>query len=606
MTLSQISSPILSYPTTGAANENVLFLTLGLFWTKVFKDQATLQGLSIAQAEEIFQDYYNLIEAVNSQSAKEISIFHKVKWMPLMIKKSQLNSDVLVFGEDEVKFGDTVGSESYIFGAAKPEDAKVYVAPLPDNLTEVSIITNRVISPSFVLVNNMDVKIHNKKLYFYGNPFELSNISTFKLLDAKGNIEYYHNPLTGQPIPDEVMVLWVYNGKIDTNALKYNIGYLFGANLPSSQGSKEILAATVQLFSEGPSILQLKTICCALLGIKPILEEQETVENIIVTDDKTTIVTNKNVYHYSSYYTLNTNVTTGAKLHAGDVPVDAVEFFDDVAFRSWWLNKLAPKISGHEIGAKSPKMTFPSSMFVGDYQFGLTFNNSMEIITMANNVITFPVEGTVHDVELFHEHINANSTVKAQVASAVGGLTNNNFMLINPLDFIFSSFLRCNSALMKINFQTQAEISLFTEYFHIIKNCLPAHVYFIFFFDLPITVEVMTINHSNGPTGYIHDTFLAYGLYTGYTGYTGYPGITMPSLQLHCPGPQASSIVSLNSWAVTGSADDNLLCTDRLLVRPIPAGATTEDYNFLEIMNYTDYTGYTGYTGFTGYTGYIL
>ena len=521
--------PISQYPTEGSSNENVLFATLGAFWSQVFNDQAVLHGLTQAQAEEIFQDYYRLIDAVNSYSSSEIAVFDKVKWLPLLIKKSSLNSNVLLFGEQvdgaPVLFNTVT---NYIFGAAKPEEAGVYVAPLPADLSELSIIANRVIAPNFVLVNNMDVKVNNGYLYFYGDPFKLSNISTYNILDSTGKQVYYNNPLTGQPIPDQMLVLWVYNGKIDNSALQYNIAYLFGVNLPSSKQSKEILDATVKLFSNGPDIYQIKAICCAFLGIKPILEEQETVQAFFETDTDTVLITDKHVYRYPIYYTLDPSIQVSSVLSIGDVPVDAVEYYDNLTYRNWWLNKIVPKIS-IETGAtiKSPSMIIPSSMFLGNYKYGLIFDNAPELIVRASNgKITFPVNGDPDDVAAFQAQINEDPQA---VADAVGSLQPGSALLINPLDFLFKSFLLSNSAMIKVNFQNQDQLIFFTQYFPVIRGCFPKHVFFTFFFDTPVAGELYDT---------AEDTYLA----------GAYPGVTMPSLQVNRVGASESHVVSMNKF----------------------------------------------------------
>jgi hypothetical protein len=584
------------YPTDGTTNENVLFSSLGAFWTQVFSDQAALRGLTLANAEEVFQTYYDLIEAIDSYSANSVAVFKKIKWLPLMIKKSELNSNILKFGEGAT-FGDT---PSYIFGAPKPQGENIFVVPLPEDLREMSIIANRVISPSFVLVNNIDVQVKGEYLYFYGDPFQLPNINKFNLVDDTGNQVYYTNSL-GQPIPDEVLVLWVYNGKINTQSLNYNIGYLFGVNLPISQQSKDILAATVRLYSGGPTVQQLKAICGAFLGIKPILEETEAVVDLFETDTHTILTTDKHVYRYDLYYTLNSGIHIGSILSAGDVPVDAVEFYDNVAFRDWWRTRMIPKAVSDmaaESGTtpSSPSITLPPYMFIGNYKYGLTFNNDMELITRAaDGTINFPVTGNDLDVAKFQQYINQSQNL---IAKAVTGsdqvLQPGSAMLINPLAFIFKTIFSNNTALMKINFKTMDQLQMFTGYFDVIKACLPKHVYTIFLCDLALPTDVYTtdnvVDTSSQATNlsYFGDTFMGSGsndpgdrftqlaLDSGAT-YNSMPGDCPVSI--HFPYAAPTAYVSMNS----APGGTEVVCKELVIVRTIPNGVTSRDYNTLDI-----------------------
>jgi hypothetical protein len=74
--------PIDTYPTAGGTNNELLFTTLGEFWTQVFNDRPALRGLARADAEETWQAYYSLVDAIHASSASDIQIFRKIKWLP--------------------------------------------------------------------------------------------------------------------------------------------------------------------------------------------------------------------------------------------------------------------------------------------------------------------------------------------------------------------------------------------------------------------------------------------------------------------------------------------------------------------------------------------
>lgn len=559
--------PINRYPTEGSSNENILFSTLGAFWTRVFQDKAALKGLSMAQAEEICQSYYNLMDAIDSYSANHIKIFKTIKWFPILIKLSDLNANVLKFGEG-VNYGATVSGQSYYYGAPQPQENNVYVVKLPSELTELSIITNRVITPDFVLVNNLDIRVNSNYLYFYGNPFAMPNVSSTDLIDDAGNPVYFSDPLTGQQIPDKLAVLWGYNAKLNSESLNYNIAYLFGINIPPSVKAKNILEAVVQL-SGNPSVQKLKAICGAFLEIKPVLEDQEVVEDIYTTSTHVVVTTDKHVYRFDKYYNLLPNVVVGAVLQAGDVMVDAIEYYDAVTYKNWWISKMGPRIAQvANTPAKSPSWTLPPYMFAGNQKFGLTFKNDMQLVTRdSSGYITFPVEGLPEDVREFQEHIN-RPVNKLKILEALGGLEVSSMKLVNPLDFLFTSLFQTNTAMVKINFKDLDQLSMLTQFFPVFKKCLPAHVYLLFFFDVVIPPEVY-------PSGAIDDSAVN-GVGSAGSINNG-PGVAIGQWPLPIP----MDGVGCNTYG--DFLPSNVYVDDRVLVRPITSGITTQDYGLIDL-----------------------
>lgn len=562
-----MNSPINSYPTEGSSNENVLFSTLGAFWTRVFQDKAALRGLSMAQSEEICQSYYNLLDAIDSYSANYIQIFKTVKWMPVVIKLSDLNANVLKFGEG-VNYGAQVMGKSYYYGAPQPQEDKVYVVKLPDNLKQISIITNRVISPDFVLVNNLDVRTSGDYLYFYTNPFLMPNVSSADLIDEAGVPQYFSDPLTGQQIPDKLLILWAYNAKLQSESLNYNVAYLFGINIPPSVKAKGILEAMVKLCGN-PSVQKLKAICGAFLEIKPILEAEETIEDINTTSTHKIVVTNKHTYRFDKYYSLLPSVVVGSKVHAGDVLVDAIEFYDAVVYKNWWLSKMGPRIAQiTDQPIKSPGWTLPPYMFAGNQKYGLTFKNDMQLVTRdSSGYITFPVEGTPEDMRCFQEYIN-QPVNKTKILEALGGLNISSMKLVNPLDFLFTNLFQTNTAMVKINFKDLNQLSMLTQFFPVFKKCLPAHVYLLFFFDIVLDQDVY-------PSGAIDDSAVT--------------GVGSAGSINNGPG------VSIGQWPITAAGDgvgcnaygsfipSNCYVDDFILVRPVTPGITTKDYSLIDL-----------------------
>ena len=82
-----------------------LYTSLGSFWVDIFREQNTLRGYTKALAEEIIQRYYDLVEAVNSYSIEDINVFHKVRWQPIIIRKSKFGFANFTFEKGKAVFG---------------------------------------------------------------------------------------------------------------------------------------------------------------------------------------------------------------------------------------------------------------------------------------------------------------------------------------------------------------------------------------------------------------------------------------------------------------------------------------------------------------------
>ena len=541
--------PIDTYPTAGATNAGQLFSSLGYFWTQAFGDKAALRGLCQANAEEIYQVYYNLLEAINSYSAANIDVFHKVKWLPLVFKRSQLNSSPFLFTPDQTLFGTVVGSQPYVFGQAPPQESNVYTINVADTgLVSAPIIVDRIISPTKVLINNQDIQLQDDILYFYGDPFQISNAAIVPSYNTDGSPQTF-TAFNGAVLQDATITLWVYNGELDQDQLNLNLGYLLGYTLPNTYQSRDIFAATINLFSNGPSVQQLTQVCGAFLGVSPVKSDNETVLDIVTTNGLLRISTDKNSYVFDAYYQPLPNVQVGRVLHAGDPLVNAIELYDNVSHANWWQTKLVPEIVDGPTLTKSPGFTVPKEMFLGNYNYGLTFDNSMELVTVsAAGKINFPVTGDPRDVASFNAWLTANSET---VLPLLGNPTSAQPTLVNPMDLIFQILFKFNSMLIRINFKDETSLQSFADYFKILQAHLPSHVYFIFYFNVTVPGEEYHITHTNDGT----PTFTPEVLY----------------------GSGHLEQVGLNNSPSSGG----LRIKECLLAKTIPTGIDTEDYNWL-------------------------
>lgn len=485
-----------AYPTKGITDPSILMQSLGSFWNLLFSEKGTLKGYTLGQAEQMIQHYYNLVETINSYSASNIPVFHKEKWYPLIVKKSQFNSVPLKFAQNDAIFGpqqDTVYKDIvFKFGFPKTTNVKIYGLSVPAELTDFSLIADKVIKPDNLLFNNTDVVMTNNVLYFNKNIFTELNLPMAELVGENGVVQTFVDT-DGTTQPDQITILWFYHADISQDNVFNNFGYIFDLKMDDTQMYKEVISALMTLHTQGPSITYIKALAAAFIGVSPVIAVKEIVENILTYPDKIKIVTDKNVYSFDSYYNILPGIAVGTTVYAGDILVDALEFYDNCSSRRWWDNKIVPKAA--LAGSVTKELSLPPYMFAGNYQHSFIFKNDLELFTAdIHGNLFFPVEGDPQEVIKFNQYLTAHG---AAIKSAVG-LANGGAVVVNPLDFIFDNFLKQGTALIKLNFKTVAQAYQFTVFFDIIKTTLPKHVFYIFFFDFSLDNE--EYNTLNGKT----------------------------------------------------------------------------------------------------------
>jgi hypothetical protein len=587
--------PIDTYPTLKATDPNILLQSLGSFWTQMFQDGPFLRGYTIAQAEELIQHYTNLLEVINSYSVDSVPVFHTERWLPIVIKKSEFATNPLLFQPDDAVFGSQPADDPYYagvifkFGFAKTANSRVYSFQAPAELKDFSVISNRVFDPSRIFVRQVDVSFEKGVLYFNKDIFAIDDIPKANLIGEDG-VPLRFKDVNGNEHDDQVLVLWVYHAKTDQDLLYKNYGYLFDLRLTNDEAYKDILQSILKLFTGGPTVRAIKALSAAFIGVKPVVNTEETITEVFTTATERHVITDKQSYSFDIYYQLAPGLAVGSKVFAGDVLVDAVEYFDNIQSRRWWENRVIPKISYQDLETtvKTPQMSFPPQMFLGNYKHAFTFKNGIELVTAdATGNITFPIEGDPDEVELFHQHLNlSKETIKSKL-----GLANGSAVVINPLDFIFDNFLKYNTALIKFNFKEINQAGTFMSFFKVIKTCLPKHVYFIFYFDFSIDSDEYdllndgTMIELNGvPTFTNSDGTDGEGFFEEEVADGKYKTDVKKRLFTLAIGPK---IETDHIVAAGGTASTLVMAVkDGKMATEIPPGATTKDINNLLLLDF--------------------
>ena len=483
--------PIVNYPTNAETDPGVLYRSLGSFWTQIFRDQATLRGYTLALAEEIIQRYYDLVEVVNSYSVKDTPIFHKEKWKPIRILRSRFGTAPFVFESGHAVFGPQAENDQYYqkvifqFGFPKRPSANVYLVNVGDELKDFGVITDRIFNPSKYYFKGSDVVVQDGILYFNSDIFNDEKIAKSNVISENGEVVQFLDT-SGVLQDEQLIVLWVYHADVDQSILTNNFANLFELDLKNDQTLKGILKAIFDLFVDGPNVINIKSICAAFLGISPIIETIETVEDVFSDEVNQFVVTDRHVYKFALDQTLLTTVKNGAEFLAGDMLVDTIEYYDNAVTPGWWKSSKTIR----------NKLALSQYLFLGNYESQIIVPNTLDLVTVnSNGDIVFPIEGSAKDVETFHTHLN-NSKETIKPLMNLGGPGSS--QPIQPVDFLMENFLKTNTAFMRFRFGTHDLQSRFLSLLPLLYSQLPPYVYVIFDLDLVVEDETYDkLNNSN-------------------------------------------------------------------------------------------------------------
>lgn len=541
------------YPSQDSTNHAVLFDSLGSFWTHIFTDRGVIRGLSVGQAEELIQRYYELVDAVASLSAKDIPALHTERWLPIKLRRSQVvisplrflpegDQDVAYFGPQPPPIVDTPTdtrncrthcTEVFQFGRAKRPFEKTYETAIDPSIKVIPVLADRILAPTAVLTHGVEFELIDGKVYFNVDPFNLKNVARYPLFDSSGNAitfqyktPYYayadeveaessFGVADGTILPEEEIVLWAYHGEVDADALYNNFGYIFDIRDTDPLLFKRVLEKMVNLLVEGPTIGGVTGLASAFLGIEAVKTAREVVKDAYEVDGLKFVVTDKNVYQASSFYNFSNKAyftpaagdptpatpRFSAVVYEGDQLFDAVQYYDQLVSPSWW------KIAGLVANQEKTKMAFPPCVFIGSYSGVLIFENrSPDSKTHIDYVVQslgggqynirfpFPAEVSISDAEIFNQYLEDHSATTVPLLQHHAGFNAVGAdHYVNPLDFIFTYFFQTNSALIKLRFQSAAQTARFLRFFQYIQPCLPKHVYLLFYFDFPLTVDTARI-----------------------------------------------------------------------------------------------------------------
>jgi hypothetical protein len=481
------------FPAQDVTDGQYLYRALGSFWTQIFRDKNVLKGYTIGMADELIQLYFNLTETIKQYSVKDIDIYHKEKWLPLVIKKSEFNNAPFKFSPNSAVFGKQPVTDTFYagqifrFGFSKETGGQVYSFTPDSSLAKFGAIANRIIAPSLVLLPGIDVVMQEGTLYFTVDLFHNSRIPTAKVINDFGIPETFKDS-EGNVVEEEFIILWMHMAEIDQSALYSTFGVLLDLNLPTSESYKEILKAVFSLYVEGPTVRALTSAFAAMAKAPVVIESEEIVEDLYVDDYHQYIVTDKNVYKLELNQYVAKDVARGVIFFSGEILSADVSVADSIINPMWWKSSV-----------QTSKLAFASHIFIAGVKNQLFFENSLKLLTYTGAAATdsdkkliFPVLGRDTDVQLFQDYINLPENKTSLISLLKFKPNTTSSITINPVDFLFSNIFKNNTLFVRLDFYEQSQLDLFVALLPLLQAHLPPHVYLLLYISITLPQDVLS------------------------------------------------------------------------------------------------------------------
>lgn len=459
-------------------NGQLLWLWLGGFWQKVYQNPNFARDMQSGQGLLSIQLYLNFLESMNRINRNDVPVFHRERWKPVRLLKSQAGAgSLLTIGADPVANLGPQVSADYVYGATfKLGGTSALSASVSYPLTGVqdigSGICNSIIGPKSVLVAGTDFVVKDSTIYFLRerDPFTDANFPVRRVAT--------------QGVADEELVLWCMDTLEEHDYVYNQLGYVFGIKLESSTYYAELVNRIWDLYNLGTPVQTLKSALGAILSEPCVVDAQETVVKVLTNSDSLQVITDARVYTLPVTAVLRSVVMPGAVLTAGDYFTETIRIYHNI-------NPLHLNTSG-EYGARFrtdvPAMFFGPEMFKSSLTFGIGAAFELSDIVSAgldangNPRLKFDLFGDAQDIQTFWTDfwaycetngISSATCFTDYLDSAVG----NTYGRVAPLEYFLRYFLRPNLCVVVVDGDRLSPTGYANvNQLQLLKSVLPAHV----------------------------------------------------------------------------------------------------------------------------------
>jgi len=464
------------YPQDVYDSGNTLLLQIGTFWNSIFSDSNKLRDMFKGNMQEAAQTYRKFLEYLATAAKADCPVYAKENWHYITVTESELTTEDLRYG-NEIFYGTNI-----YYGVRI--QSSTFSVEAPGKLKSVDNILDRLIDPKVAWTAGVDFKLEDDMLYFRHNPFSNDNIPTNNILDKDGNLI------------DRELGLWLFNSEFDLQYLWQHYGYALGIFMNSSEYYKEFINAIADAYRVGPAIASIKGLLQAMTGVPLVKEPVEAVEKVLTSDNRTIVVTDKNVYRFNPG--VGVIVSEGDTIFAGDALTDSLQVFE--------LFDYIPEAT------ELPALVLGKSLSAGSYNDELVVINEdvdLEYEGLDEDgkaIVKFQVSGRSADVDKFWDDVHTKGKANGKVLAEYLDTRENPSTppvpaylpaTINPLRFVLSNFMKNNMFIirMKINdFDTNAPG---VGWFKSLRRIMAPHTTYIVYIEFNPEDEYINLTDSS-------------------------------------------------------------------------------------------------------------
>jgi hypothetical protein len=383
-----------------------LFNNLGRFWNRLYEDAAFIRqycrGSSLAAA----QVYIDFLEALNSLGVATIPSFHRERWIPILLKRSERNSGKAAsfyIGAPEVNIGpqeDNTYRDGQIFsigGNLVRDNFVVY--PINGNVPDTGVykLCSRIWEPGKVLVRNIDYYVSGGCIVFRSqeDPFSAANLKSWQ-----------NRTISGTDTGDMEVLLWGADALFDQKFVQNSFGSAMQYTGTTGEYYDTVVKELWNLKVSGADVATVNRTFNKVMGLPVAETEGENVIDIVDNLDGTRLVVtdvSPQPYVILANQTLLPHIRKGTVLKKWEPLTDTVVVYharDPVNT----ISRLADRFTG--IALSTPLIYAPgmvSGVTVGNIKTPLEYAGKLN--TSGKHVFRYAMGGSDADQTTYWNYV---------------------------------------------------------------------------------------------------------------------------------------------------------------------------------------------------------
>ena len=465
-----------TYPRNDLDLPRRLLALLGSFWEETYAGNDLVESIIAGRLATDLEAQVMQDLAADSVSRQTIPVWYRPIWFPVRFRASDVNTTTAALWRfDDPDLPTFDGTPGFTFDT--PMELPEYLLPLPSEVVSAPVICNRITDQSLILLDGFDYRILRDRhgIVFKEDPFENSLIAS-QVIYKDGEIV------------DTEILLWFYRPEIDKQLIYRQFGYAIRTFLESSEDYKRIVNHVFDAITGCTSYADIAGLLAAMLGIRVVRSETETVELTFQEDEAVGVVTDADVY--LSGPSTTPAVSEGDTVHVADSLIQEFQIY---------------RLHRGQLPDDIRAIVLHRGLLDGGYLGELLFRNEEIpwVLDPDTGELSFTIYGHPLDVEKFWQDVYARQvtygqTLKELLIQKYGTVPET----VNPAGFLAEHVLRNNALLAKIRGDAFSNEDGALSASANLRKLLPPHETLLLILELEAPTDSVTMsNISDENTG---------------------------------------------------------------------------------------------------------